>query len=45
MFTEAGLDEIVRCLDGIVQDKPEEGIFRARRDMFAGPEGSVARIV
>ena len=38
MFTEAGLDEITRRLDGIVQDKPEEGIFRARRDMFTDPE-------
>lgn len=38
MFTEAGLDEISRRLDGIVQDKPEEGIFRARRDMFTDAE-------
>ena len=38
MFTDAGLDEITRRLDGIVQDKPEEGIFRARRDMFTDPE-------
>jgi len=38
MFTEAGLDEISRRLDGIVEDKPAEGIFRARRDMFTDPE-------
>lgn len=38
MFTEAGLEEISRRLDGIVQDKPEEGILRARRDMFTDPE-------
>ena len=38
MFTEAGLEEISRRLDGIVQDKPEEGVFRARRDMFTDPE-------
>jgi benzoate/toluate 1,2-dioxygenase subunit alpha len=38
MFTDAGLDEISRRLDGIVQDRPEEGIFRARRDMFTDAE-------
>ena len=38
MFTDAGLDEISRRLDGIVQDKPEEGVFRARRDMFTDAE-------
>lgn len=38
MFTDAGLDEISRRLDGIVQDKPEEGIFHARLDMFTDAE-------
>jgi benzoate/toluate 1,2-dioxygenase subunit alpha len=38
MFTDARLDEISRRLDGIVQDKPKEGIFRARRDMFTDAE-------
>ncbi|WPY96190.1 benzoate 1,2-dioxygenase large subunit (plasmid) [Limimaricola variabilis] len=35
MFTSTDLTEIERRLDGIVQDDPEKGIFRARRDMFS----------
>lgn len=35
MFTSTDLTEIERRLDGIVQDDPENGIFRARRDMFS----------
>lgn len=38
MFTPEALDELDRRLDGIVQDDPENGIFRARRDMFTDEE-------
>ncbi|MCU0906508.1 MAG: benzoate 1,2-dioxygenase large subunit, partial [Rhodobacteraceae bacterium] len=38
MFTQASLDAIEGRLDGIVQDDPENGIFRARRDMFTDAE-------
>lgn len=38
MFADADLEEISRRLDGIVPDRPQEGIFRARRDMFTDPE-------
>ncbi|MGE0283011.1 MAG: benzoate 1,2-dioxygenase large subunit [Rhizobiaceae bacterium] len=38
MFTPEALDELDRRLDGIVQDDPENGIFRARRDMFTDQE-------
>ncbi|SMX51246.1 benzoate 1,2-dioxygenase large subunit [Actibacterium lipolyticum] len=38
MFTQTGLDELSRRLDGIVQDDPENGVFRARRDMFTDEE-------
>ncbi|WP_299909916.1 benzoate 1,2-dioxygenase large subunit [uncultured Paracoccus sp.] len=38
MFTPESLDELEARLDGIVQDDPENGIFRARRDMFTDEE-------
>lgn len=38
MLTAAKLDELERRLEGVVQDDPEQGIFRARRDMFTDPE-------
>jgi benzoate/toluate 1,2-dioxygenase alpha subunit len=38
MFTQSNLDEIEGRLEGIVQDDPENGIFRARRDMFTDEE-------
>ena len=38
MFTHSNLDELESRLDGIVQDDPEKGIFRARRDMFTDEE-------
>ncbi|SHL07491.1 benzoate 1,2-dioxygenase, alpha subunit [Roseovarius marisflavi] len=38
MFTQSNLDELESRLDGIVQDDPEKGIFRARRDMFTDEE-------
>ncbi|WP_415922847.1 benzoate 1,2-dioxygenase large subunit [Tateyamaria sp. SN6-1] len=38
MFTQSNLDELESRLDGIVQDEPEKGIFRARRDMFTDEE-------
>ncbi|MGO4917222.1 benzoate 1,2-dioxygenase large subunit [Pseudogemmobacter sp. W21_MBD1_M6] len=38
MFTLTALDELDRRLDGMVQDDPENGIFRARRDMFTDEE-------
>ena len=38
MFTKSNLDELEGRLDGIVQDDPEKGIFRARRDMFTDQE-------
>jgi benzoate/toluate 1,2-dioxygenase alpha subunit len=38
MFTPETLDELEQRLDGIVQDDPENGIFRARRDMFTDEE-------
>lgn len=34
MFTPSDLSELGRRLDGIVQDDPDNGVFRARRDMF-----------
>lgn len=38
MFTHSNLDELERRLDGIVQEDPENGIYRARRDMFTDEE-------
>ncbi len=38
MFDHAMLDELSRRLDGIVEEKPDEGVYRARRDMFTDPE-------
>ena len=38
MFTPQSLDELEARLDGIVEDDPENGIFRARRDMFTDEE-------
>lgn len=38
MFTPEALDEIDARLEGMVQDDPENGIFRARRDMFTDEE-------
>lgn len=38
MFTPSDLDEIEARLGDMVQDDPENGIFRARRDMFTDPE-------
>ncbi|TPE48955.1 benzoate 1,2-dioxygenase large subunit [Amaricoccus solimangrovi] len=38
MFTPEALDEIDARLDGIVEDDPARGVFRARRDMFTDPE-------
>lgn len=38
MFTQSNLDELEGRLDGIVQDDPANGIFRARRDMFTDEE-------
>ncbi|MCI4662481.1 MAG: benzoate 1,2-dioxygenase large subunit [Neomegalonema sp.] len=38
MYTQAQLDEIDRRLDGIVQEDADNGIFRARRDMFTDEE-------
>ena len=38
MFTPESLDEIETRLDGMVQDDPDNGIFRARRDMFTDEE-------
>jgi benzoate/toluate 1,2-dioxygenase subunit alpha len=38
MLMQSNLDELEDRLDGIVQDDPENGIFRARRDMFTDEE-------
>lgn len=38
MFTQSNLNELESRLDGMVQDDPEKGIFRARRDMFTDEE-------
>lgn len=38
MFTQSNLDALEGRLDGIVQDDPENGVFRARRDMFTDEE-------
>jgi benzoate/toluate 1,2-dioxygenase alpha subunit len=38
MLTPEALDELDARLDGIVEDDPENGIFRARRDMFTDEE-------
>jgi benzoate/toluate 1,2-dioxygenase subunit alpha len=38
MFDHAMLDELSRRLDGIVEEKPDAGVYRARRDMFTDPE-------
>ena len=38
MFTPSALDEIEHRLDGIVQEDADNGIFRARRDMFTDEE-------
>ena len=38
MLTATALDALDRRLDGIVEDDPERGVFRARRDMFNDPD-------
>ncbi|MBB4022939.1 benzoate 1,2-dioxygenase large subunit [Actibacterium naphthalenivorans] len=38
MFTQPGLDELSRRLDGMVEKDPENGVFRAKRDMFSDEE-------
>lgn len=38
MFTQSNLDELKTRLDGMVQDEPGKGIYRARRDMFTDEE-------
>lgn len=38
MFDHSRLDGIASRIEGIVQDDPENGIFRARRDMFTDEE-------
>ena len=38
MFTQSNLDELETRLGGMVQDEPEKGIYRARRDMFTDEE-------
>lgn len=34
MFTQSNLDEFEARLDGAIQDDPENGVFRCRRDIF-----------
>lgn len=34
MFAQSNLDEISARLDGAIQDDPENGVFRYRRDIF-----------
>lgn len=34
MFTQSNLDEFQTRLDGAIQDDPENGVFRCRRDIF-----------
>ena len=38
MFTQSNLDELESRLDGIIQDDPDKGRFRVRRDMFTDEE-------
>ena len=38
MFTQPGLDELSRRLDGMVEKDPERGVYRAKRDMFSDEE-------
>lgn len=38
MFTQSFLDTLAGRLDGMVQDDPDNGIFRTRRDMFTVPD-------
>ena len=35
MFTQSNLSVLEARVDGAVQDEPENGIFRCRRDIFA----------
>lgn len=34
MFAQSNLDEISARLDGAIQDDPENGVLRCRRDIF-----------
>ncbi|MCZ4368752.1 benzoate 1,2-dioxygenase large subunit [Sulfitobacter dubius] len=38
MFTQSNLDEFQTRLDGAIQDDPENGVFRCRRDIFTDEE-------
>lgn len=38
MFTQSNLDEFEARLDGAIQDDPETGTFRCRRDIFTDEE-------
>ncbi len=38
MFTQSNLDAFEARLDGAIQDDPENGIFRCRRDIFTDEE-------
>lgn len=38
MFTQSNLDEFQSRLDGAIQDDPENGVFRCRRDIFTDEE-------
>jgi hypothetical protein len=38
MFTQSNLDEFEARLDGAIQDDPENGVFRCRRDILTDEE-------